>query len=134
MSVIDSFVEVKLADEEAFLKICETLSRIGVSSKTDKVLFQTAHILHKQGRYYLVHFKELFLLDGKETDFTQEDKGRRNTIACLLEEWELIRILEGKESLKPKVTMNQIKIVKHSEKKDWKFVQKYSLGKYKGAR
>jgi len=122
VSVIDSFVEVKLADEEAFLKICETLSRIGVSSKTDKVLFQTAHILHKQGRYYLVHFKELFLLDGKETDFTQEDKGRRNTIACLLEEWELIRILEGKESLKP------------SEKKDWKFVQKYSLGKYKGAR
>ncbi len=91
---VDSMVEIKLRSAEDFLKIRETLTRIGVASRRDKVLFQSCHILHKQGRYYIVHFKELFALDGKPTNFSDEDKARRNTIANLLAEWELIDIVD----------------------------------------
>ena len=94
MNVVDSLVEVKIAEEEDFLKIKETLTRIGVASRKDQKLYQSCHILHKQGKYYIVHFKELFALDGKPSDFTNEDKGRRNTIIQLLAEWNLVKIVE----------------------------------------
>jgi hypothetical protein len=91
---LNELVEVKLSNEDDFLKIRETLSRIGIASKKDKTLYQSCHILHKQGRYYIVHFKELFLLDGKKSDFSEEDKARRNTIANLLHEWELLDLVD----------------------------------------
>ena len=94
MSTIDTMVEVTLKEEEDFLKVRETLTRIGVASRKDKTLYQSCHILHKQGKYYIVHFKELFALDGKPTDFTDEDKGRRNTITNLLTEWGLVSIVD----------------------------------------
>ena len=126
---LDEFVEVKLPDPQAFLKVKETLTRIGVASKKDKTLYQSCHILHKQGHYYLVHFKEMFMLDGKQTDFTEEDKGRRNTIANLLTEWGLIELVDSAKSQDPLTPMNKIKIISYSEKSEWKLVAKYSLGK-----
>ena len=126
---LEDFVEVKLPDPQAFLKVKETLTRIGVASKKDKTLYQSCHILHKQGHYYLVHFKEMFMLDGKQTDFTEEDKGRRNTIANLLTEWGLIELVDSAKSQDPLTPMNKIKIISYSEKSEWKLVAKYSLGK-----
>ena len=128
---LDEFVEVKLPDPQAFLKVKETLTRIGVASKKDKTLYQSCHILHKQGHYYLVHFKEMFMLDGKQTDFTDEDKGRRNTIANLLTEWGLIELVDSSKSQEPLTPLNRIKIISYSEKAEWSLVQKYSLGKKK---
>ena len=122
-------VEIKLKNKEDFLKVKETLTRIGVSSKKEKKLYQSCHILHKQGHYYLVHFKEMFMLDGKQTDFTEEDKGRRNTIANLLTEWGLIELVDSAKSQDPLTPMNKIKIISYSEKSEWKLVAKYSLGK-----
>jgi hypothetical protein len=107
----------------------ETLTRIGVASKKDKTLYQSCHILHKQGRYYLVHFKEMFMLDGKPTDFSEEDRGRRNTIANLLAEWELISLVDPSKSTEPLTPLNRIKIIAYSEKPEWNLVAKYSLGK-----
>ncbi|NDB60102.1 translation repressor protein [bacterium] len=98
---LDEFVEVKLPDPQAFLKVKETLTRIGVASKKDKTLYQSCHILHKQGHYYLVHFKEMFMLDGKPTDFSEEDRGRRNTIANLLAEWGLVTLVDKSKSEEP---------------------------------
>jgi len=126
---LDEFVEVKLPDPQAFLKVKETLTRIGVASKKDKTLYQSCHILHKQGLYYLVHFKEMFMLDGKATDFSEEDKGRRNTIANLLAEWGLVTLVNPKKSEDPLTPLNRIKIISYSEKSEWNLVQKYSLGK-----
>jgi hypothetical protein len=126
---VESMVEVKLRSAEDFLKIRETLTRIGVASRRDKVLFQSCHILHKQGRYYIVHFKELFALDGKPTNFSDEDKARRNTIANLLAEWELIDIVEVERTKEPVAPLNQIKILAHKEKNDWKLEAKYNIGK-----
>ena len=126
---VESMVEVKLRSAEDFLKIRETLTRIGVASRRDKVLFQSCHILHKQGRYYIVHFKELFALDGKPTNFSDEDKARRNTIANLLAEWELIDIVELERTKEPVAPLNQIKILAHKEKNDWKLEAKYNIGK-----
>ena len=97
MDILETLVEVKLKEREDFLKVKETLTRIGVSSKKEKKLFQSCHILHKQGLYYIVHFKELFALDGKPTDFDDEDRGRRNTIAALLEEWSLVQVVDGEK-------------------------------------
>ena len=125
-------VEVKLRSAEDFLKIRETLTRIGVASRRDKVLFQSCHILHKQGRYYIVHFKELFALDGKPTNFSDEDKARRNTITNLLAEWELVDIVNVERTNDIVAPLNQIKIIAHKEKNEWKLEAKYNIGKNRG--
>jgi hypothetical protein len=122
-------VEVTLPDPDNFLKVRETLSRMGVASKKDKTLYQSCHILHKQGRYYIVHFKQLFLLDGKQSDFTDDDKGRLNTIANLLHEWELVGLVDKSKSDDPIAPLSQIKIISHKEKSDWNLVVKYNIGK-----
>lgn len=127
--LIETFVEVTLKEKEDFLKIKETLTRIGIASKKDKTLYQSCHILHKQGKYYIVHFKELFLLDGKNSDFTDEDKGRRNTIANLLSEWNLLKLADSKKSEDPVSSLSLIKIVSFKEKDLWTLVPKYQIGK-----
>jgi hypothetical protein len=131
MNIIDTLLEINLAHEDDFLKVRETLTRIGVASRKDKTLYQSCHILHKQGKFYIVHFKEMFALDGKPTNFSDEDKGRRNTIAKLLEDWGLLTIVDPKEAEEPLATLNQIKILPHKEKAEWTFVQKYAIGKKK---
>lgn len=129
--VIESLLEVKLGEEDDFLKIRETLTRIGVASRKDKTLYQSCHILHKQGRFYIVHFKEMFALDGKPTNFSDEDKGRRNMIAKLLEDWGLLKIVSPEKARAPITPLNQIKILPHKEKNDWTLVTKYAIGKKK---
>ena len=129
MSVVDSLVEVSLLEQEDFLKIKETLTRIGVASKKDKILYQSCHILHKQGKYYIVHFKELFSLDGKPTDLTENDIARRNTVTNLLEDWELIKIVNKEKTTEPTVSLSQVKILSHKEKNDWQLTPKYNIGK-----
>ena len=131
MSLLETLLEVSIAEEEDFLKIKETLTRIGVASKKEKKLYQSCHILHKRGKYYIVHFKELFLLDGKQSDFSDEDKARRNTIANLLEEWNLIKIVEKDKFSEPRSPLSHIKILPHKEKSDWILETKYSIGKRK---
>ena len=126
---VENMIEVRLPSAEDFLKIRETLTRIGVASRRDKVLFQSCHILHKQGRYYIVHFKELFALDGKPTNFSEEDMARRNTIANLLAEWELIDIVNTQRTNDIVAPLNQIKIIAHKEKNEWKLEAKYNIGK-----
>jgi hypothetical protein len=129
MRNIEELVEVTLKEPDDFLKVRETLSRIGVASKKDKTLYQSCHILHKQGRYYILHFKELFLLDGKPSDFTEEDIGRRNTIVNLLSEWNLITLVVPDKSKNPTVPISLIKIISHKEKNEWTLVTKYTIGK-----
>ena len=119
-------LEIKLGEPDDFLKIRETLSRIGVASRKERKLYQSCHILHKQGRYYIVHFKELFALDGKPTNLSQNDIERRNTIAGLLEDWNLVEILGMNE---PKAPLSQIKIISYKEKEDWTLETKYNIGK-----
>jgi len=126
---INELVEVTLPSPDNFLKVRETLSRIGVASKKDKTLYQSCHILHKQGRYYIVHFKQLFLLDGKQSDFVEDDRARLNTIANLLHEWELISLVDENKSAAPIAPLSQIKIISHKEKSDWNLVAKYNIGK-----
>lgn len=130
-TIVDTLLEIKLSEEDDFLKVRETLTRIGVASKKDKTLYQSCHILHKQGKFYIVHFKEMFALDGKPTNFSDEDKGRRNTIAELLEDWGLITIVNPNQSQDPKALLNQIKILPHKEKDEWTLVQKYNIGRKK---
>lgn len=131
MSLIDSLVEVRLGEEDDFLKVRETLTRIGVASRKDSTLYQSCHILHKQGKYYIVHFKELFALDGKPSNFSDEDKGRRNTIVQLLSDWGLIAVVEP-EKIKDLVTpLSQIKILPFKEKDQWTLVTKYNIGRKK---
>lgn len=122
-------VEVTLKQPDDFLKVKETLTRIGVASKKTNTLFQSCHILHKQGKYYITHFKELFSLDGKPTDFSDEDKARRNTIANLLAEWELISLVDVGKTADPVSTLNQIKVIPFSQKGQWELVTKYNIGK-----
>lgn len=131
MNLIDTFVEITLDRDDDFLKVRETLTRIGVASKKDNVLYQSCHILHKQGRYYIVHFKELFLLDGKESDLTDNDVGRRNTIANLLHEWGLLKLCEPDIVRSNLVPLSQIKILSHKEKDKWDLTPKYNIGKKK---
>ena len=131
MSIIDTMVEVGLKEEEDFLKVRETLTRIGVASRKEKTLYQSCHILHKQGKYYIVHFKELFALDGKPTMFSDEDKGRRNTITNLLAEWGLITINDINATAEPITPLRQIKIISHKEKSEWNLVAKDNIGKKK---
>ena len=126
---IESLVEVTLIDEDSFLKVRETLTRIGVASRKDKKLFQSCHILHKQGKYYIVHFKELFALDGKSTNFSEEDIGRRNTIANLLAEWGLVKLVNAQKSSENKAPLSQIKVITYKEKNEWELITKYSIGK-----
>jgi hypothetical protein len=131
MSVLESLIEVRLGEEDDFLKVRETLTRIGVASRKDKTLYQSCHILHKQGKYYIVHFKELFALDGKPSDFSTEDKGRRNTIVKLLSDWGLIAVVEADKILEPLTPLNQIKILPFKEKNEWSLVTKYNIGRKK---
>jgi hypothetical protein len=126
---IKELVEVTLPNPDNFLKVRETLSRMGVASKKDKTLYQSCHILHKQGKYYIVHFKQLFLLDGKQSDFTEDDRARLNTIANLLHEWELVDLVSEQKSAEPVAPLSQIKIISHKEKNDWNLVAKYNIGK-----
>ena len=126
---LSELIEVTLTEPDDFLKIRETLSRIGVASKKDRILYQSCHILHKQGKYYLVHFKELFLLDGKSSDFSEDDIGRRNTIVNLLSEWNLLTLVDASKSAEPVAPLSHIKIISHKEKNDWNLVTKYSIGK-----
>lgn len=126
---IRELVEVTLPNPDNFLKVRETLSRIGVASKKDKTLYQSCHILHKQGKYYIVHFKQLFLLDGKQSDFTEDDKARLNSIANLLDEWELVELVDVQKSSDPVAPLSQIKIISHKEKNEWNLVAKYNIGK-----
>lgn len=130
MNIINTFLEVKLAEEEDFLKVKETLTRMGIASKKDKILYQSCHILHKQGHYYVVHFKELFALDGKLTDFTEEDRFRRNTITSLLEEWKLVKLLNA-HLVDGKLPLSQVKIISFKEKESWVLMSKYSVGRKK---
>jgi hypothetical protein len=127
--ILDSMVEVVLNTPDDFLKVKETLTRIGVASRKEQVLYQSCHILHKKGKYYIVHFKQMFVLDGKPTDFSEGDIARRNTIANLLSEWGLIKIVDKTKTADPVAPMSQIKIVSYKEKNDWKLVPKYSIGK-----
>ena len=122
-------VEVSLPSPEHFLKIKETLTRIGIASKKDKKLYQSCHILHKQGRYSILHFKELFILDGKENNLSEDDVGRRNTVVNLLEEWGLVKIVDPTQSEDPVSPLNNIKILSHKEKTNWVLVSKYQIGK-----
>jgi len=129
ISIID-LVEVTLNEKDDFLKVRETLTRIGVASKKDRTLYQSCHILHKKGLYYLVHFKELFALDGKPTDITENDLSRRNAIANLLEDWGLIKIVKKEQTATPEpIFLSQVKILSHKEKNDWQLVPKYNIGK-----
>ena len=126
-------VEVTLPTPDSFLKIKETLTRIGISSRKDKKLFQSCHILHKKGRYSILHFKELFILDGKHNTFTEEDHARRNTIVDLLEEWELVKIVDAEKTKVPIASLNQIKIISYKEKDDWELTVKYNIGTSKSS-
>lgn len=122
-------VEIELPSDDSFLKIKETLTRIGISSRKEKKLYQSCHILHKKGRYAILHFKELFILDGKQNTFTEEDQARRNTIVNLLEEWELLRIVNPNQTEEPVAPLNHIKIISYKEKGDWELTVKYNIGK-----
>ncbi len=127
-TLLEEFIEVELNEPDDFLKVKETLSRIGVASRKERKLYQSCHILHKQGRYYIVHFKELFSLDGKPSNFSDHDRSRRNTIAKLLDEWELVRVMD-RNMLIELCPMNQIKIISHKEKNEWELIVKYNIGK-----
>ena len=124
----EMMLEVTLNQPDDFLKIRETLSRIGVASRKDKTLFQSCHILHKQGKYYIVHFKELFALDGKKATLIENDVQRRNTIAVLLQDWNLLTIVKADEA-KNKAPLSQIKIIAFKEKNEWNLQAKYNIGK-----
>ena len=122
----EQMLEVVLKEPDDFLKIRETLSRIGVASRKERELYQSCHILHKQGRYYIVHFKELFALDGKETNLSENDIARRNTIANLLSDWGLVEV---KGDSTPTAPLSQIKIISFKEKDEWILETKYNIGK-----
>ena len=126
--LIQDLVEITFPEKDDFLKIRETLSRIGVASRKEKELFQSCHILHKKGKYYIVHFKELFKLDGKQTNFDESDVGRRNTIIDLLRQWSLVKVLNPQQILDPRAPLSQIKVIPYKEKNEWKLTQKYSIG------
>ena len=128
----DAMLEVDLIEPDNFLKVRETLTRIGIASRKDKKLFQSCHILHKQGKYFIVHFKELFALDGKESDISMSDIERRNVIAELLQDWGLLKILD-KAKAEPKASLSQIKVVSFKEKGEWELVPKYNIGGIKRA-
>jgi hypothetical protein len=129
--MVEKLIEVTLAHQEDFLKVRETLTRIGVAAKNENILYQSCHILHKQGKYYIVHFKELFELDGKPSNMSENDFARRNTIANLMAEWGLVKVVDTdkiKDNLAP---LSQIKILPFKDKNQWQLVSKYTIGKKK---
>jgi len=128
---INNLVEVTLNNDDDFLKVRETLTRIGVASKKEKILYQSCHILHKQGRYFIVHFKELFALDGKPSNISESDIARRNTITNLLKEWDLVNIVRNVETENPIAPISQIKVLPFKDKDEWELVAKYNIGKRK---
>ena len=126
---ITDLVEVTLKEVDNFLKVRETLTRIGVASKKEQTLYQSCHILHKRGQYYIVHFKELFALDGKPTDITENDLARRNAIAKLLQDWGLVDVVRKQQIEVPEpIFLSQIKIISHKEKSEWQLIPKYNIG------
>ena len=138
MSEVDIFlghgVEVTIDEKDDFLKVRETLTRIGVASKKDRILYQSCHILHKRGHYAIVHFKELFALDGKPTDISENDLARRNAIAKLLSDWGLVQLVNVKQIEVPvPIFLSQIKILSHKEKDEWELTPKYNIGKKPGS-
>jgi len=126
-NLTDNMLEITIPEPDSFLKIKETLSRIGVASKKDNILYQSCHILHKQGRYYLVHFKELFALDGKESNISQDDIERRNAIAVLLQDWNLLKVIDDNKVAK-RASLSSIKILTYQEKSNWTLMPKYNIG------
>jgi len=128
MNLVENLIEVRLKEDDDFLKVRETLTRIGVASKKTNTLFQSCHILHKQGRYYIVHFKELFDLDGKPTDFSEEDKQRRNTITSLLSDWGLVEVVKA-DNILDTIPVSRLKIIPFNQKDQWELVAKYNIGK-----
>ena len=125
--ILNTMVEVMFENDDDFLKIRETLTRIGIASRRDNKLFQSCHILHKRGRYFILHFKELFILDGKISTITEIDYNRRNTIISLLEEWNLITVID-RDKIQEKLPMNQVKVISFSEKEHWELIPKYNIG------
>lgn len=123
----EKMIEITLNEPDDFLKIKETLTRIGIASKKQKILYQSCHILHKRGKYYIISFKEAFLLDGKQSDLTLDDVARRNRIISLLEDWNLCEVVNP-QSIANQASMSSIKVVPHKEKKDWTLIPKYQLG------
>jgi hypothetical protein len=126
-NLTDNMLEITIPEPDSFLKIKETLSRIGVASKKDAILYQSCHILHKQGRYYLVHFKELFALDGKESNISQDDIERRNAIAVLLQDWNLLKVIDVNK-VDRRASLSSIKILTYQEKSKWTLMPKYNIG------
>jgi hypothetical protein len=126
-NLTDNMLEITIPEPDSFLKIKETLSRIGVASKKDNILYQSCHILHKQGRYYLVHFKELFALDGKESNISQDDIERRNAIAVLLQDWNLLKVIDT-DKVANRASLSSIKILTYQEKSNWTLMPKYNIG------
>jgi len=126
---IGEMVEITLKESDDFLKVKETLTRIGVASRKEKTLYQSCHILHKQSKYYIVHFKELFALDGKPYNFSDTDVARRNTISNLLDEWSLVKLVDEEKTKDPILPLNQLKILSFSEKEEWTLTPKYNIGK-----
>ena len=124
----NDMLEVTLSEPDDFLKVRETLTRIGVASRKEKKIYQSCHILHKQGKYYIVHFKELFKLDGKPTNIDESDIGRRNTITMLLAQWKLLSVVDESQIAEPQAPLSQIKIIPFKEKSEWKLTTKYSIG------
>ena len=124
---MEDMIEVRLKEDDDFLKVKETLTRIGIASRREKKLYQSCHILHKQGKYYIVHFKELFALDGKPTNLSKNDIERRNTVVNLLHEWDLVEIVNP-EKAQPTVSIRQMKILPFAEKPEWDLQAKYSIG------
>ena len=128
-AIVKTLVEIKLKKPEDFLKIKETLTRMGIPSVKERKLYQSCHILHKKGKYYIVHFKELFHLDGKKSEIEEEDLQRRNLICSLLEEWELIKVVD-KSKIEDKLHIKKIKILPFTKKDEWNLIAKYNIGKY----
>ena len=126
--IVEGLVEISFKEKDDFLKIRETLSRIGVASRKEQELFQSCHILHKRGKYYIVHFKELFLLDGKPTNLEESDIARRNTIIELLKQWNLLGVVDESRIDAPKAPLSQVKIIPYKEKSEWKLTTKYTIG------
>lgn len=131
MITVDSFIEVTLKQSDDFLKVKETLTRIGIASEKNKTLYQSCHILHKKGKYYIVHFKELFALDGRPSSLTEDDIARRNTIVNLLSDWGLVGLVDADKTKDPVAPMRLIKVIPYKQKGDWQLVTKYNIGKAK---
>lgn len=132
-NLTDNMLEITIPEPDSFLKIKETLSRIGIASKKDAILYQSCHILHKQGRYYLVHFKELFALDGKESNISQDDIERRNAIAVLLQDWNLLKVIDVNK-VDRRASLSSIKILTYQEKSNWTLMPKYNIGVRKNSK